>query len=403
MLFDPFVKGPGPSSGGSPLASSRPLRACLTMFAALTLLSLGAAGCAEVPADTPSVPTSEVGHTHGALSSAQCSFFAVDGNVTLCHAANLNKGKFVLLRTNEWGCIAGHSGHDGDFISLDGTCNNEACFPVGAPYDGTVECCDHMEVVGGLCACEAGYESNGMTCDDVDECLDPTTCDENATCANTIGSFECACNPGFSGDGFECSACPPGEVQPEPGQATCTPCEAGTWADGTETCATCTSCGDEEFVVSACSASQDTVCASCTSCADGEYAAVACAASADTVCESCTSCGEGEYASVACSASADTVCASCTSCGEGEYASVACSASADTVCASCTSCGEGEYASSACSASADTVCASCTSCGADEYAAVACSATEDTVCETCTSCGADEYAAVACSASADTV
>ena len=29
-------------------------------------------------------------------------------------------------------------------------------------------------------------------------------CDENADCINTDGSFECVCNPGYTGDGKDC-------------------------------------------------------------------------------------------------------------------------------------------------------------------------------------------------------
>ena len=38
---------------------------------------------------------------------------------------------------------------------------------------------------------------------DLDECLDHP-CDKNATCSNTIGSFNCTCNKGFEGDGKNC-------------------------------------------------------------------------------------------------------------------------------------------------------------------------------------------------------
>ena len=31
------------------------------------------------------------------------------------------------------------------------------------------------------------------------------TCDVNATCANTNGSFTCTCNEGYSGNGVNCS------------------------------------------------------------------------------------------------------------------------------------------------------------------------------------------------------
>ena len=40
---------------------------------------------------------------------------------------------------------------------------------------------------------------------DIDECKDNTNdCSKDATCNNTIGSFECTCKPGFTGDGSTC-------------------------------------------------------------------------------------------------------------------------------------------------------------------------------------------------------
>ena len=42
---------------------------------------------------------------------------------------------------------------------------------------------------------------------DVDECLNLSTrtCDVNAFCTNTEGSFVCNCSLGYIGDGFNCS------------------------------------------------------------------------------------------------------------------------------------------------------------------------------------------------------
>ena len=40
---------------------------------------------------------------------------------------------------------------------------------------------------------------------DVDECaLGTDSCDVNAQCNDTVGSFECTCNSGFIGDGRIC-------------------------------------------------------------------------------------------------------------------------------------------------------------------------------------------------------
>ena len=39
---------------------------------------------------------------------------------------------------------------------------------------------------------------------DIDECLN-NSCHANATCNNTVGSYMCACDAGYSGDGFNCT------------------------------------------------------------------------------------------------------------------------------------------------------------------------------------------------------
>ncbi len=39
--------------------------------------------------------------------------------------------------------------------------------------------------------------------DECDEILD-NCAEDNAECTNTIGSFTCACDPGYSGDGTVC-------------------------------------------------------------------------------------------------------------------------------------------------------------------------------------------------------
>ena len=35
--------------------------------------------------------------------------------------------------------------------------------------------------------------------------MSSSQCHANATCANAIGSFKCQCNPGFTGDGNQCT------------------------------------------------------------------------------------------------------------------------------------------------------------------------------------------------------
>ena len=41
---------------------------------------------------------------------------------------------------------------------------------------------------------------------DLDECNTHThNCDVNAACANTVGSYSCACKVGYTGDGKNCN------------------------------------------------------------------------------------------------------------------------------------------------------------------------------------------------------
>merc|ERR1712032_435630 len=57
------------------------------------------------------------------------------------------------------------------------------------------------------CTCIQGYSGNGFHCKDVNECMGPGEthkCHADAACSNTPGSYECVCNDGYDGDGFDC-------------------------------------------------------------------------------------------------------------------------------------------------------------------------------------------------------
>eukprot|EP01084_Bolivina_argentea_P053614 98426_1 len=47
------------------------------------------------------------------------------------------------------------------------------------------------------CRCDTGYIDNNGFCVDINECLDPNVCNNNAHCVNTIGSHICECDVGY--------------------------------------------------------------------------------------------------------------------------------------------------------------------------------------------------------------
>ncbi|EGD78621.1 tamm-Horsfall protein [Salpingoeca rosetta] len=64
------------------------------------------------------------------------------------------------------------------------------------------------------CTCNEGFEGNGTVCVNINECERGTfVCHPNATCIDTIGSYTCECKPGFVGDGVETCDDEPPSVQ----------------------------------------------------------------------------------------------------------------------------------------------------------------------------------------------
>ena len=108
------------------------------------------------------------------------------------------------------------------------TCDDTNPNVAGANMDAIAEnACDGTQA-GDTCGhtCAYGFDGGSVTCDagsgnadgtwnvipctDINECAaDTDNCDTNAACANTPGSFTCACDSGYTGDGTSCTVVPP--------------------------------------------------------------------------------------------------------------------------------------------------------------------------------------------------
>jgi len=279
-----------------------------------------------------------------------------------------------------------------------------------------------------VCAtCVDGYTqlTAGAACTDVDECtVGGNDCSANATCSNTVGSFTCACKPGFFGDGVSCTACPAGQVQPNPGQSSCVACPAGQYDDGDEVCSTCASaCTANAYEQTACTSATDRVCTSCTD-ITGCAVAETCTTDADSVCATCVDGYTQLTAGAACTdvdectaggndCSANATCSNtvgsftcackpgffgdgvtCTACpagqvqpNPGQSSCVACPAGqyddGDEVCATCASaCTANAYEQTACTSATNRVCTACTDITGCAVAET-CTTDADSVCATC--------------------
>ncbi|XP_078573543.1 SCO-spondin-like isoform X2 [Branchiostoma floridae x Branchiostoma japonicum] len=113
------------------------------------------------------------------------------------------------------------------------TCGGRECTGDNSESSPCNRYCPNGSPNGPGCNC-AGTGFNGTCCDnDIDECATGVhNCHQHATCTNTVGSYRCTCDSGYTGDGRTCTAlcwgsatCPRGGICSSPNH--CTSCDTG--------------------------------------------------------------------------------------------------------------------------------------------------------------------------------
>ncbi|XP_022780858.1 uncharacterized protein LOC111322081 [Stylophora pistillata] len=109
-----------------------------------------------------------------------------------------------------YSCELNNVTHEGHELELEKEENyfyhaaESAC--VENPCKNNATCQSGFTNKGYRCLCTAGFR--GQDCKkDVNECTEELhSCSADAVCTNTKGSYNCTCNPGYSGDGKICKA-----------------------------------------------------------------------------------------------------------------------------------------------------------------------------------------------------
>src|SRR5438034_1320077 len=90
----------------------------------------------------------------------------------------------------------------GGDVCVDSACqptSQDACGPTRARCAADATC--SVAPSGASCACNAGFDGDGLTCADIDECAAASPpCAPHATCTNQPATFACACDAAFTGD-----------------------------------------------------------------------------------------------------------------------------------------------------------------------------------------------------------
>ena len=256
-------------------------------------------------------------------------------------------------------------GNDVEFVAMVGstgvvissTVDQDASFAcIGCDLDGVGVKFEEVDIASGSCAVGLGNVERFVANDE----LCATSSETNASCPAALAAG------GVVTDTVTCEyVCPSTFFMNEMGQ-----------------CVACTVCGEGYTILSECKIDQDTLCSAQVSCP--EVAAMGGirtnAENCDYVCQSeyymadtgecteCTTCGNGEYLQSACSDTQDTMCSSCPDAPFNAVVTdiLACEWTCTSgffedngACTPCSTCGGGQLLFAVCTDTTDTQCVDC--------------------------------------------
>lgn len=132
------------------------------------------------------------------LAICEPNTWSCSGNTARLCAADRQSFAQEIGCGSAW-CVGG----GGEDTPMNMVCDANECL------DGTHNCDTNAtcaNTIGSfVCACNVGYVGNGTSCADIDECATGmNNCSTHATCTNNVGGFTCACDGDYSGDGVTC-------------------------------------------------------------------------------------------------------------------------------------------------------------------------------------------------------
>lgn len=90
-------------------------------------------------------------------------------------------------------CLQGFAANPDAKIACDQVDVNTLCL-------SNFDCTNNAECIDGQCFCQNGFEPQGASCVDIDECRsDLIDCKNHSICINTPGSYRCECEGGYVG------------------------------------------------------------------------------------------------------------------------------------------------------------------------------------------------------------